>query len=361
MASGKYTYPLRDYQQIGLAVSILLHIALFYIIFSSKPAPLSLPTAINVSIVPATAIAPKKQIVSPSNQPPSKPPETTTRISDTDSHADIEKIQRGDGGGIPGKPQERQSEPPSPEKPAPQQPKADAAKPAPQEQLKPPSKTQEKPVEKPAPTNHKRELHLSDLKLDDATLSQKFGTTPKPPTEQKASAQSQQKLEQYQAFSRPPGSGAAFLGSAGISDHLPNLPDGDITLLNAKANQYAGFVRRVAVQVFTQLRTQGWEKLSAQQLHRLSDFTTIEAILSRDGTFLSARLLESSGSDAFDSVVQQSVKQGASDPNPPPGAEARDGRIHFIFKARSWSQIGANRRSGAPTEYRWLLLATGLE
>lgn len=361
MASGKYTYPLRDYQQIGLAASILLHIALFYIIFSSKPPPPPLPTAIDVSIVPATAIAPKKQIISPSNQPPSKPPESTTRLSDIDSRAEIEKIQRGDGGGIPGKPLERQPEPPSPQKPAPQQPKADSVKPPQPEPVKSPSKMQEKPIEKPAPTHNKRDLHLSDLKLDDATLAQKFGTTPKSPAEQKPSTQSQQKLEQYQAFSRPPGSGAAFLRSAGISDHLPNLPDGDITLLNAKANQYAGFVRRVAVQVFTQLRTQGWEKLSAQQLHRLSDFTTIEAILSKDGTFLSAKLVESSGSDAFDSVVHQSVKQGASDPNPPPGAEARDGRIHFIFKARSWSQIGANRRSGAPTEYRWLLLATGLE
>ena len=42
------------------------------------------------------------------------------------------------------------------------------------------------------------------------------------------------------------------------------------------------------------------------------------------------------------------------------GAQAGDGTIHFIFKARSWTQLGANPRSGAPTEYRWLLLATGL-
>jgi outer membrane biosynthesis protein TonB len=359
MTTGKYTQPLSDYDYIGLAVSILVHIALFFIIFNSKPPAPPLPTTIEVSIEPQSILAPKKQIVSPSNQPPSKPPEETTRLSDVDSRADIEKIQRGDGGGQPGKPQEQQPAPQKPVEKAQQQPsKVEPAKVAPHEA---PAKVQEKPPERAAPSNHKRDLNLSDLKLDDATLALKFGKTAKTSDQEKSPNASQQKLEKYQAFSRPPGSGAAFLGAAGINDHLPNLPDGDITLLNAKANQYAGFVRRVAVQVFTQLRTQGWERLSADQLHRLSDFATIEAILSTDGKFLGAKIIETSGSDAFDSVVHQSVKQGTSDPNPPPGAQASDGRIHFIFKARSWSQVGMNRRTGVPTEYRWLLLATGLE
>ena len=189
----------------------------------------------------------------------------------------------------------------------------------------------------------------------------KFGSQPSKATKQSSNAAPAATLNEYQAFSRPPGSGAAFLGNAGINDHLPNLPDGDITLLNAKANIYASFVRRVAVQVFTQLRSQGWEKLSQQQIQQLSDFTTIEAVLSRQGKLLSVRILSSSGSTHFDSVVNLSVSAGVRDPNPPPGAEAQDGAIHFIFKARSWSQMGFNRRSGASLEQRWLLLATGLE
>jgi hypothetical protein len=189
----------------------------------------------------------------------------------------------------------------------------------------------------------------------------KFGSNPRPASQSRANQSPSQSLSEYQAFSRPPGSGAAFLGTAGISDHLPNLPDGDITLLNAKANIYASFVRRVAIQVFTQLRSQGWEKLSAQQIRQLQGFSTIEAVLSPDGKFLRAQLIESSGSTAFDGVLNLSVQTGARDPNPPTGALAKDGLIHFIFKARSWSQIGVNRRSGAPTEQRWLLLATGLE
>jgi TonB family protein len=202
---------------------------------------------------------------------------------------------------------------------------------------------------------------LKDLTLDRSTLDAKFGAAAKQPSERKSQSSPAQSLSEYQAFSRPPGSGAAFLGTAGISDHLPNLPDGDITLLNAKANIYASFVRRVAVQVFTQLRAQGWERLSGQQIRQLQSFATVEAVLSKDGKFIRAQLLDSSGSDAFDSVLNLAVTNGARDPNPPPGALAKDGLIHFIFKARSWSQMGVNRRSGAPVEQRWLLLATGLE
>jgi hypothetical protein len=189
----------------------------------------------------------------------------------------------------------------------------------------------------------------------------KFGNVSKnAPAAAARSAQSAPDLSNYEAFSRPPGSGATFVGSGGVSDHLPNLPDGDITLLNAKANTYAGFVRRVAVQVFAQLRSQGWEKLSMSEVRRINDFTTIEAIMSPEGRFITMRLIEGSGSPQFDSVVKQAVPAGMKDPNPPAGAKASDGMIHFIFKARSWASIGAGR-AGAPSEHRWILLATGLE
>jgi hypothetical protein len=98
-----------------------------------------------------------------------------------------------------------------------------------------------------------------------------------------------------------------------------------------------------------------------REIQAMTDDATIEAVLSPEGNFLRATILERSGSTPFDSVVKLSVSQGARDPNPPPGARADDGLIHFIFKARSWSQIGADRRTGAAVEHRWLLLATGLE
>ncbi len=339
-------------------MSLVLHVILVSILLTSNAPHPPQVTPIEVTIEPPLIRAKKEQpqIVSPSQQPSKAPPENTTRLSDVDSRADVEKIKRGDGGGIPGarsssedrasqqtKQAQLQHAPPPAPKPAQPQP----AQPKPAQQAK-------------ASTGHK-ELHLKDLTLDNSTLAMKFGNNPQQASQSRSNQSPSQSLSEYQAFSRPPGSGAAFLGTAGISDHLPNLPDGDITMLNAKANIYASFVRRVAIQVFTQLRSQGWERLSAQQIRQLQGFSTIEAVLSPDGKFIRAQLIESSGSTAFDGVLNLSVQSGARDPNPPVGALAKDGLIHFIFKARSWSQIGVNRRSGAPMEQRWLLLATGLE
>jgi TonB family protein len=353
-------YP-NNHDQIGLVTSLLLHAVLVALLFQTRAPQQPATTTIEVTIEPPSRSPQRPQIVSPSNAPQQPPLEDTTRLSDTDSRAEVEKILRGDGGGIPG---ERSQAPPS----QPASPAAKAQTPKQHEVTKKrEQQTQERSQREPKEqqtTPAKKELNLKDLKLDDSTLALKFGNTPKnqPSASSPASTSSPTKsLSDYQAFSRPPGSGAAFFGSAGISDHLPNLPDGDITLLNAKANIYASFVRRVAIQVFTQLRSQGWERLTAQQIRQLSGFATVEAVLTPNGKFVRAAVIESSGSDAFDAVLLTSASKGTSDPNPPPGAQAKDGNIHFIFKARSWSQIGVSRRSGAPVEQRWLLLATGLE
>lgn len=329
--------------RLGLSISLIIHALLLGVILTSSthyPAPVAV---MDVTIEPPSALHSRtKEIVSPPAARAIKPPEDTNKLSDLDSLAVKEQVQRGDNGGLPGAPSQSQ-----------QQEHKQA-----QEQQRP---VKQAPIDK-QPEHTSNDGHpLKNLKLDDATLAMKFGSQPSKATKQSSNAAPAATLNEYQAFSRPPGSGAAFLGNAGINDHLPNLPDGDITLLNAKANTYASFVRRVAVQVFTQLRSQGWEKLSQQQIQQLSDFTTIEAVLSLQGKLLSVRILSSSGSTHFDSVVNLSVSAGVRDPNPPPGAEAQDGAIHFIFKARSWSQMGFNRRSGASLEQRWLLLATGLE
>ena len=349
------------HQRIGIIVSLLLHCILLSVLISSK-APIPPPlTTIEVTIEPPLTKSNRAppQIVSPTQQPQSTPLDNTNRLSDTDSRAEVEKIKRGDGGGIPGESKSVNS--PQNITQTKEDPRQKASTPA-----KVTPRTSETKITKPESTKSKqaptpKDLNLKDLTLDQDTLALKFGGERKPQNQNREANPAEQTLSDYQAFSRPPGSGAAFVGTAGINDHLPNLPDGDITLLNAKANIYASFVRRVAVQVFTQLRSQGWERLSAYEIRQLEGFATIEAVLSPDGKFIRARLIESSGSIPFDGVLNQSVNNGARDPNPPPGALAKDGLIHFIFKARSWSQMGVSRRSGAPLEQRWLLLATGLE
>ncbi len=362
----------------GLLGSIVLHIVFLLTLVSNKPEIPELPAMMEVTIEPPSSLLPKKnsqekQIVSQSEAAKVTPPVETERLSDQDQFAAEEKIRRGDGGGVPSQ------QPSNGQQPRPESKASQPERQKPREQ-KQPQKSQEKEVTKNKPSKSQSEeksvkktdsppQHLTNLRLDTSTLEEKFGVSSdnkkKEATANEAQSASRPpaapSISQYKAFSRPPGSGAAFLGSGGLSDYLPNLPDGDITLLNAKASQYAGFVRRVAVQVFAQLRTRGWENLSAAEVRRIGDFTTVEAILSKEGKLQEIRLVESSGSTAFDTVLGDAAKSGAKDPNPPPGAVAADGRIHFIFKARSWSSTSSNPRNGALRESRWLLLATGLE
>jgi len=356
MASFKpSTFSRRDPLKVGLPLSLLIHGALLAVILSANAPHPPMPTVIDITLEPPSALrSPKKEIVSPSAQKSEKPPEETNRLSDVDSLAIREQVKRGNDGGAPGPLSKSQPQPQ-------QQPSKPSQESQPQQKTPPAPKVPKEPQpQHQQPSPQKGDHHIKTLKLDDAELAMKFGAAaPSRPASSQSSSRS--KLSEYQAFSRPPGSGAAFLGTAGISDHLPNLPDGDITMLNAKANIYASFVRRVAIQVFTQLRSQGWERLSRQQIQQLDDFATIEAVLSKKGDLMDIRLIGGSGSAAFDSVLKLSVNAGAKDPNPPPGAEASDGLIHFIFKARSWSQMAANPRTGFPSEQRWLLLASGLE
>ena len=370
MISGKSTGYSSE-NTIGLSVSIALHLLFLIALLMGRERDYPAPTVIDVTVELPPVKSPKKEIVSPSEAKSIRPPEQTNRLSDDNAIAVKEQVKRGDNGGLPGKPSERPGEKssqqpeqkPAQQKPAQQQPKPQPPEPQTQDKSQPHEKAPAAKLDKESPQKAPplKHLTLKDLKLDAATLSEKFGAPPAKQLPTKDPGSNQSDLSKYSAFSRPPGSGAAFLGTAGISDHLPNLPDGDITLLNAKANTFAGFVRRVAIQVFTQLRTQGWEQLSRHEIAQLQDFTTIEAVLSPDGKFVTMSLLDGSGSLPFDSVVKLSVRAGAQDPNPPEGARASDGRIHFIFKARSWASSSISPRSGAAVEHRWIMLATGLE
>jgi len=332
-------------------------------------------TVIDVSVEPAMLVPqeaknrsePLKQIVSRSNAPVEKPLKDTNLESDTDSRADHEQIKRGDNGGVPlpnqgpSAPQEERAALSQQQSQQPQRAQKAEQKPKP---IKETNRVKQKESHEATPPEPKTKpiRPLSSLRLDDGTLLDKFASSsPSTPVAEKSDPLAQNSPGAYKAFNRPSGTGALFLGSGGVADHLPNLPDGDITMLNAKANQYAGFVRRVAVQVFSQLRAQGWERLTAGEIRRIGDFTTVEAHLSAKGEFLGAQIVERSGSSSFDDVLDQAVRSGARDPNPPAGAQRADGQIVFIFKARSWAEFSANARNGAPVEHRWILLATGLE
>lgn len=203
-----------------------------------------------------------------------------------------------------------------------------------------------------------------------ATIPQSASLTLSPDALEKAlknksavkETQSEEKIEankqssEYTPFKKSD-SNELFRSSPGTLDYLPHIPDGDVTLLNAKANRYAIFVRRVALQVFGALRKKSWQQLSAREIFKIRDNVVVYASMSKEGKLLNVRIGSTSGSESFDKTVFDAASEGTWDQNPPQGAESNDGLIHFIFQAKTWS-----RRSGeAMQEQRWLLLGTGLK
>lgn len=361
-----YAYRESQYPQSwlpGLALSIFIHLliaASLYSGFFSSSMPPGEPSRIfSVALIEPPQIisrAPERtssQIVSPpENQLTDRPPQAKAFKSDQDRFVDRQQVRRGDGPDAGRQHGRAREQPPAPQQQAAQN-KAAAGKPSEQAEAQ------------PKPQGAKK---LTHLKLDQDTFGEQFV---KDSSEERTetlraviggrSVAGSPSGRVSQPFSRPFGSGAAFVGMSGTNDYLPNLPDGDITLLNTKADMFAVFVRRVALQVFGQLRSVGWDNMSSSDVRAIAKDSTVRAVLSKQGALLRVTLEDASGSRRFDDVLLDAVKLGAKDPNPPNGAEATDGNIHFIFKARSWSRFASDPRSGAPMERRWLLLATGLD
>lgn len=346
--------------KVGIPSSALLHLVLLALLnrtaLSTTPRPEPSIVSVDLSSLPTKPSPPPppivqpeapRQIVSPSDRTLEKPPENPRFLSDRDSSVEREQIKRGDPqAGIPGK-----AAPQAPKKVTQPQTKAKQQQPREKESQRQNHALPEEGLvqsEKPP----KQKLALS---LDSATVAKRFSRR------SDESESEEQVVRSPAPFSRPIGSGAQFFGSQGINDHLPNLPDGDITLLNAKADQHAVFVRRVATQVFSLLRSEGWDLLAPRDILGIRGFSVVRAKMSSQGKLLDVTLEDESGSQRFDKVLIAAAQKGTRDPNPPKGAEAEDGNIYFIFRSKSWVQGGIHPRSGAPLERRWLLLQTGLE
>jgi hypothetical protein len=212
------------------------------------------------------------------------------------------------------------------------------------------------PSIKSRPTKPQVSEPASEIKLKlDASDIRKLQSSAETSSQTKSTELSKLKsktLSEYRPFTRN-----ATQARIGSPDLLPNVRDGEITLLNAKADVYAVFVRRVALKVFTELRHKSWSDLSYQMARSTSKFSTVRATMSPEGKLLRVQLIDSSGNSQFDQLLNQSATSGTWDQNPPIGARAADGQIHFIFKSKTW----AERYGDRSIERRWLLLATGLE
>lgn len=319
--------PLNRRLVISLLLSLLLH-SLLIAVLQTPPNPGA------VKPIEVTLVSTKKnkpQIVSPSALPESEPLETA-RVSDKNTRTDVESIRRGD---------------------MPQTPSPSIAT-----QAKPATEAQQPKNQMDAAAQPEKPKSSPQLKLRDEKLLSQFGQLPveqpaKEPEPRKISdAQRASKFSQAQPFQRSDLS----IFRQGTPDFLPDIQDGDLTLLNAKADRHAIFVRRVALQVFGSLRSLSWQELSRSQIGLLQNHSVVEAIMSPTGKLLSVTIKGISGSAAFDTIVEKAAKDGTWDQNPPKTAQAADGNIHFIFYSKTWSRTAGDTMR----EQRWIMLGTGL-
>lgn len=380
----------------GFLLSAIAHLFIILMFFQTPKFEKPQPFVTEVTLEPPSALArppqakpqpgqaqdnagPKpmpiqRQIVTSPDNPPEARENRDARLeSDRNTFADKEQVKKGDGkeSGVPG-PEAEKQQPPAPEpreQPKELQKAAKAPAPdSPSRQRAPQSAAKEKgkPVEPAEPGAFSlSNKPLQQLKLNDADVLQKFAMNrqkEEPSLKERLGGQQQTgDFSAYQPFSRPMGSGARFVGKNGSTDYLPNLPDGDITLLNTKANKFATFVSRVATQVFGQMRSGGLDVMAGQEIMKAEDFNRIRVRLSRKGELIDISMEKGSGSGRFDEVLVNSARVGAKDPNPPGDAVASDGTIHFIFQSQIWGQVGSDPRTGMQYRRIWLLLATGLE
>lgn len=322
----KSNFEISGLKPLTLVMSIILHLLLFPAFYATINSP-----EITNSIVELDLINTETSIVSESQAPEKKV--DTNRLSAKDSATEKEQIKKG----VP-QPQIQKSTPVKQQA----QPKSAQSK-----------QSQAAVNNKSESVNENKSIAKNNVDNANLLLSQNDLSKFTNKSLAKASdSQRSSRLNTYEPFRQN-----RLFENSGSADYLPKVSEGQITLLNAKADQYAVFVRRVALQVFSQLRAKNWAQLGFAQARQSKRFATIEAVMNKQGKLTSFKLLETSSSDGFDKVLQNSVQSGLWDQNPPANAALEDGNIHFIFKARTWAEI-----VGDPgRERRWLLLATGLK
>ncbi len=250
---------------------------------------------------------PEQQIVSPSESGQEVPPPDTRFLSDRDSTVPEQKMKRGEpaaGTGEDSAPQPR------------------------------PARRAERPPPKAGQENGRpRQLaavpRLDQLLPNALQLAGEGYGEPQP-------AKPQPEAEQAERRHARLGTGTAWLpspGNGGTMDFLPDVREGDITLLNTKAERFAPFVRRVALRVFQNLMISMRRDLTRAAITAQEE-VAMNALMSKGGDLVSMDITERSASVSLgtDRKLQQACLDGFFDRNPPPGAEGADGNYHFVLR-----------------------------
>jgi len=143
--------------------------------------------------------------------------------------------------------------------------------------------------------------------------------------------------------------GEVFAARPGTRDYLPHVREGNVTMLNTKADLFAPFVRRVAGRVFENLDLSLSSLRARHNVGAGRAVVTVEAVMDRRGHFVSANVLENSGntSAGMDRMLLAAATPDTFfDANPPSGAEASDGNIHFMLLVDLTVEPMADPRTG---------------
>lgn len=296
---------------------------------------------------PPPVLIPKQQIVTPPDAGEEKPPPDTSFLSDRDNVVEQQSVRRGDG-------------------PAP---KPDAVKPEeplrPLEEAPPPEAKPVKPVPPPRPVAPRAAKPREQTEV--ASLPRLDQLFPHPGEFSASRAEPAPPAPREPATSRNllRGQRQGFAVSPGVSDYLPTIREGDITLLNTKAERFAPFVRRVAARVFQHLEMQ--LKRAARSLGNGGagrEFAVVEAVMNKRGELVDARLVEretNTQMTVYKQLLTAARPDVFFDANPPPGAEAADGNIHFVLLVDLMVQVGADPRTGGTSTGYYGMAGVGLD
>ncbi|HYD47055.1 MAG TPA: hypothetical protein VEB21_01840, partial [Terriglobales bacterium] len=156
----------------------------------------------------------------------------------------------------------------------------------------------------------------------------------------------------------------AISSRPGVAAYLPTVKEGDITLLNTKASQFAPFVRRVAARVFQHLEIALRQTASSTIAGSGREYAEVEAVMSPSGERITA-ILRSRKSEtqlAAHRVLLSSANADVFfDRNPPPAAIAADGNIHFLLAIDLHVDIGVDPETGRRGTSYYGVAGVGLE
>lgn len=323
----------------------------------------------------AAQAKPSQQIVAPSDQENNLPPDGRAFLSDRDNRVDKETIKRGNPeAGQPAQPQQpppqpAQQQPPAqvasaPKPAAPPAPKP--AAPAPERAAKPAPQKAPAPRQdaKPAQQRTRREAPPTTETKPGETIPQRLPGLNQlfaPPDEVLAKAEMDRRAAAAAAgaaaqrpgavddprkdlVSAPPPAPGLFGGMRGSFDNVPDVAQGNLTMLNTKADRFAPFVRRVGTRVFQNLLIFQRQNLEPSDIIAATDLVTVRVTLDAKGRLKGFEVDDHSGSMAVDQTLIDALKQAAFDDNPPKAAANAQGEYEFVFQAQLLAGVGQGPR-----------------